>query len=55
MNNMPASIGIQVAELRKRAISIDEKSGGDRDYPVSKGCTSSLAPIWINEMVRRQS
>jgi len=26
-----------------------------RDYPVSKGCTSPFAPIWINEMVRRQS
>lgn len=25
-----------------------------RDYPVSKRCTSPFAPIWINEMVRRQ-
>jgi hypothetical protein len=24
-----------------------------RDYPVSKGCTSPFAPIWIGEMVRR--
>jgi len=26
-----------------------------RDFPESKGCTSPFAPIWINEMVRRQS
>jgi len=25
-----------------------------RDYPTSKGCTSPFAPIWINEMVKRQ-
>ncbi|PLW90773.1 MAG: DNA alkylation repair protein, partial [Mucilaginibacter sp.] len=25
-----------------------------RDYPVSKGCVSPFAPIWINEMVKRQ-
>ena len=37
---------------RKRAIAIGEKLGIYRDYPVSKGCTSPFAPIWINEMVR---
>ena len=26
-----------------------------RDYPVSKGCTSPYAPIWINEMVSRST
>lgn len=55
MNNTLAAIGIHVPELRKRAIAIGEKLGIYRDYPVSKGCTSPFAPIWINEMVRRQS
>ncbi len=30
------------------------KPGIYRDFPVSKGCTSPFAPIWINEMVKRQ-
>jgi 3-methyladenine DNA glycosylase AlkD len=40
--------------LRKRAIAIGEQLGIYRDYPVSKGCTSPFAPIWINAMVSRQ-
>ncbi|MGH7955986.1 MAG: DNA alkylation repair protein, partial [Opitutaceae bacterium] len=39
---------------RKRAISIGETLGIDRDYPVSKGCTSPFAPIWIKAMASRQ-
>ena len=35
--------------------AIGKKLGVFRDYPVSKGCTSPFAPIWIEEMVRRQS
>jgi 3-methyladenine DNA glycosylase AlkD len=54
MNSALAEIGIQFPKLRKRAIAIGEKLGIYRDYPVSKGCTSPFAPIWINEMVRRQ-
>jgi len=54
MNFCLAGIGINFPELRKRAIAIGEKLGAYRDYPVSKGCTSPFAPIWINEMVRRQ-
>lgn len=54
MNNTLAAIGINVPKLRKRALSIGEKLGVYRDYPVSKGCTSPFAPIWINEMVKRQ-
>jgi 3-methyladenine DNA glycosylase AlkD len=54
MNNALAQIGITFPEHRKRAIEIGEKLGIYRDYPVSKGCTSPFAPIWINEMVRRQ-
>jgi 3-methyladenine DNA glycosylase AlkD len=54
MNSVLAEIGIHFPKLRKRAITIGEKLGIYRDYPVSKGCTSPFAPIWINEMVRRQ-
>jgi 3-methyladenine DNA glycosylase AlkD len=55
MNYCLAGIGIHFPKLRKRALAIGEKLGVYRDYPVSKGCTSPFAPIWINEMVRRQS
>ena len=55
MNSCLAGIGIHFPKHRKRAIAIGEKLGIYRDYPVSKGCTSPFAPIWINEMVRRQS
>jgi hypothetical protein len=53
----PDSEEVFVAAMvhRKRAIAVEEKLGMYRDYPVSKGCTSPFAPIWINEMVRRQS
>jgi len=54
MNFCLAGIGIHFPEHRKRAIAIGESLGIYRDYPVSKGCTSPFAPIWINEMVRRQ-
>ncbi len=54
MNSCLAGIGIHFPKHRKRAIAIGEKLGIYRDYPVSKGCTSPFAPIWINEMVRRQ-
>lgn len=54
MNTTLAQIGIAFPEHRKRALAIGEKLGIYRDYPVSKGCTSPFAPIWINEMVRRQ-
>ena len=54
MNTCLAHIGIHCPELRERALAIGETLGVYRDYPVSKGCTSPFAPIWINEMVRRQ-
>lgn len=54
MNNTLANIGIHFPKHRKRAIAIGEKLGIYRDYPVSKGCTSPFAPIWINFMVSRQ-
>jgi 3-methyladenine DNA glycosylase AlkD len=54
MNSTLAEIGIHFPKLRKRAIAIGESLGIFRDYPVSKGCTSPFAPIWINAMVSRQ-
>ena len=54
MNSCLATIGIHFPKHRKRAIAIGEALGVYRDYPVSKGCTSPFAPIWINEMVKRQ-
>lgn len=54
MNMCLAEIGIHHPKQRKRALAIGEKLGIYRDYPCSKGCTSPFAPIWINEMVKRQ-
>jgi 3-methyladenine DNA glycosylase AlkD len=54
MNTALAQIGINHPQHRERALSIGERLGIYRDYPVSKGCTSPFAPIWINEMVKRQ-
>ena len=54
MNMALATIGIHSPKLRKRAIAIGEKLGVYRDYPVSKGCTSPFAPIWIDFMVKRK-
>lgn len=53
MNTTLAQIGINMPEHRARALAIGEKLGIYRDYPVSKGCTSPFAPIWINEMLSR--
>lgn len=54
MNNTLAAIGIHMPKLRKRAVALGERLGLYRDWPVSKGCTSPFAPIWIDAMVRRQ-
>jgi len=54
MNFCLASIGIKHPSLRDRAIQMGERIGAYRDYPVSKGCTSPFAPIWIREIVSRQ-
>ncbi len=54
MNCTLAEIGIHFPDHRERALAIGETMGIYRDYPVSKGCTSPFAPIWINEMVSRQ-
>ena len=55
MNSCLAQIGIESVAHRKRALAIGEKLGIYRDYPVSKGCTSPFAPIWINFMVSRKA
>jgi 3-methyladenine DNA glycosylase AlkD len=55
MNNCLAGIGIHHPKHRKRAIAIGEKLGIYRDYPVSKGCVSPFAPIWIDFMVKRNA
>jgi 3-methyladenine DNA glycosylase AlkD len=54
MNCVLAQIGIHFPKHRQRALTIGEKLGLYRDYPVSKGCTSPFAPIWIEAMVKRQ-
>ncbi|MBB1286937.1 DNA alkylation repair protein [Flavisolibacter sp. BT320] len=54
MNTTLAQIGINHPDYRERALRIGETLGVFRDYPVSKGCTSPFAPIWISEMVKRQ-
>lgn len=54
MNYCLAGIGIHFPKLRKKAMAIGEALGVYRDYPVSKGCTSPFAPIWITEMVKRK-
>ena len=55
MNHCLAQIGIEHAEHRARALDIGERLEVLKDYPTSPGCTSPYAPVWITEMVRRQS
>ena len=55
MNHCLAQIGIEHAEHRARALDIGERLEVLKDYPTSPGCTSPFAPVWITEMVRRQS
>jgi len=54
MNFTLAEIGIKHPDFRKRALSIGENLGVYRDFPVSKGCTSPFAPLWIAAMVNRE-
>ncbi len=55
MNHCLAQIGIEHAQYRSLAIGIGERLGVLKDYPTAPDCTSPYAPIWINEMVRRQT
>ena len=52
MNNTLAAIGIKHANLRKRAISIGEKVGLYKDWPVSTGCIIPYVPVWVDAMVK---
>ncbi|MET9328162.1 DNA alkylation repair protein [Tsukamurella sp. NPDC003166] len=54
MNETLATIGIEDPSRRARALAIGEDLQVLADYPVSKGCVSPFAPIWITEMVRRR-
>jgi 3-methyladenine DNA glycosylase AlkD len=54
MNNCLAQIGIAHAEHRARALDIGERLEVLKDYPTPPNCTSPFAPIWIDEIVRRQ-
>jgi 3-methyladenine DNA glycosylase AlkD len=55
MNECLANIGIHHPEYRARAIGIGERLEVLKDYPTPPDCTSPYAPIWINEIVRRQA
>lgn len=55
MNHCLAQIGIEHQELRARAIAIGERLEVLKDYPTPPNCTSPYAPVWIEEIVRRQS
>ncbi|GAA1713401.1 DNA alkylation repair protein [Nonomuraea bangladeshensis] len=54
MNHCLAQIGIEHPEHRARAVGIGERLEVLKDYPVSPGCTSPYAPVWIEELVRRR-
>ncbi|MET4099014.1 3-methyladenine DNA glycosylase AlkD [Agrococcus sp. UYP10] len=54
MNTCLATIGISHPEHRARAIAIGERLEVLKDYPTPPNCTSPFAPIWIEEIVRRQ-
>jgi 3-methyladenine DNA glycosylase AlkD len=55
MNHCLAQIGIEHVEHRARALDIGERLEVLKDYPTPPNCTSPFAPIWITEMVRRQT
>jgi 3-methyladenine DNA glycosylase AlkD len=55
MNHCLAQIGIEHPEYRARAIDIGERLEVLKDYPTPPNCTSPFAPVWITEIVRRQT
>ncbi|MGY1746738.1 DNA alkylation repair protein [Blastococcus sp. SYSU D00695] len=54
MNTCLATIGIEHAEHRARAVAIGERLRVLEDYPTPPNCTSPYAPVWIAEIVRRR-
>lgn len=55
MNNTLIAIGVKHVKHRKRAISIGEKIGLYKDWPVSKGCTIPYVPVCVDAMVNAKS
>lgn len=55
MNECLAQIGVKLPEFRERAIEIGERLEVLKDYPTPPNCTSPFAPIWIKEMVKRET
>lgn len=55
MNDTLAQIGITNPALRARAREIGQRLEVLKDYPTPPNCTSPFAPLWIDEMVRRNS
>jgi 3-methyladenine DNA glycosylase AlkD len=55
MNHCLAQIGIEHPAHRVRALDIGERLEVLKDYPTPPNCTSPFAPIWITEMVSRQT
>ncbi|GLW89961.1 DNA alkylation repair protein [Actinokineospora globicatena] len=55
MNHCLAQIGISHPAHRPRALAIGERLEVLKNYPTPAGCTSPYAPIWITEVVSRQS
>ena len=47
MNLVLATIGIELAGYRARALEIAERLEVLKDYPTPRGCTSPYAPAWI--------
>jgi 3-methyladenine DNA glycosylase AlkD len=54
MNFALAHTGIYHSSHRQRAIEIGKNLGIYKDYPVPRGCTSPYAPVWIEEVVKKQ-
>ncbi len=55
MNHCLAQIGIDHPDRRARAMDIGKRLHVLEDYPTPPNCTSPFAPVWIEEMVRRQN
>lgn len=54
MNSALVQIGINHPSYRDKALEIGNRLEVYKDYPVSKGCTSPFAPIWIDYFVKRE-
>lgn len=55
MNWCAAQIGVADESLRGRCAHLGERLDLNKDYPVSKGCTSPYLPIWIEGVVGKKA